>query len=528
MRLLLAALLLAAPLHGQLHESLDVSVLELEVTVLDREGKPVEGLTQGDFDVRLAGRQRPVTNFFAVRRGAILDSPGERQLTPAASLTRETTIPTTVIFLVDDTRLQAHSKKRAIDAIKEYVRNSIGPSTSGMIARWNGELDVRTRPTERPGPLLAELDRISREPALLNDGDRRFMLREITETLNGMRDPGRSSRVEATFHQMVVYAEQEARMIESTLEGIDEMIRVAASFEGRKSLLYVSEGLPLSAATEVFDYWDRSAKAIHPDAIHNLQMYATEVLKTVNPMRYDRSRQYREVIRTAQTSNVAFYAFDAAGLRGYVGRGVEDFGGFAQLDTLLVRSNLHDGVRYVANETGGRFIADENDLGRALSVLSEQFATYYSLGVRAPASTRLGKVNVTVRNRPDLRVLTARQRRPLTREEKLEHSVRSRLYTQQAENPLGAKVSLGAPMPIGSQCVVPMRVAVDRKQTDLYFALLDDRQQESDVRSASIGSRHSMSFGVKAGTYTLSLALADPESGETTFLQREIDARTCR
>lgn len=527
MRLLLVALLLAAPLHAQLRDAIDVSILELEVTVIDRAGNPVEGLTQDDFDVRMAGKPRSVTNFFAVKRGSILDVPGGASR--AAAFAPETRIPTTVVIFVDDTRLGARAKQRAIKALQEYVRANIGPSTAGMIARWDGELDVRTRPTELPGPLLAELDRMSREPSLLNDSERRFMLREITETLNGLRDPGRSSRVEATFQEMIVYAEQENRMIEATLEGLDEMIRVAGAFEGRKSLLYVSEGLPLTAATEVFDYWEKSSKAINPAAIHNLQQYAQEVFKTVNPMRYDRSRQYRAVVKTAQAANVAFYAVDAAGVLGYVGRGVQDpGGGFAQLDQMLVRSNLQDGVRFVANETGGRFIANENDLAGALSVLSEQFGTYYSLGVRAPSSTRLSKVDVTVRNRPDLRVLASRHRRPQSREEKLEHSVRARLYTQRAENPLGAEVSLGAAMPVGSQCVVPMRVSVARPRADLYFALLDDRLQESDVRSAAIGATHSMSFGVKTGKYVLSLALADPASGETTYLQREIDASGCR
>jgi len=526
MRFLLATLLFAAPLHAQLRETVEVNVLELDVAVVDRAGKPVDGLTQDDFEVQIGGRQKAVTNFFAVKRGAILDAPGE---TPRAeAIAPETTIPTTVVLFVDDMHLGIRSKLRTIEALKEYVRANVGPSTSAMIARWNGSLDVRTRLTDRPGPLLAELDRMAKEPGLLSESDRRLMLREITETFNGIRDSGRSSRVEATFHQMVVYADQEAHMVDKTLDGLSEMIRVASAFEGRKSLLYVSEGLPLSAATEVFDYWDRSTRAVSTQAIPNLQQSGREILKTVNPMRYDRTRKYERVIRTAQKSNVAFYAVDAAGARGLAGRGVDEFGGLAQLDSMLATSNIQDGVRLIANETGGRFIRNENDLGNALAVLSEQFATYYSLGVSAPSSTRLMKVAVKVKNHPELRVLTSRHRRPLSRQEKLERSVRSHLYTPRAENPLGAEVSLGAAMPVGTECIVPMRLSVARESADLYFALLDERQQESDVRSTTIAAAHSMSLGVKAGKYVLSLALADPASGETTYLQREIDARGCR
>jgi len=532
MRLLIAVMLLAAPLHAQLRETVEVNVLELDVAVVDRAGKPVDGLTQADFDVQIGGKPKAVTNFYAVKRGAILDVPGEP---PARAETAapETTIPTTVVLFVDDMHLGIRSKLRAIEALKEYVRANVGASTSAMIARWNGSLDVRTRLTDRPGPLLAELDRMAKEPGLLTESDRRLMLREISETFNGLRDSGRSSRVEATFHQMVNYADQEAHMVDKTIEGLGEMIRVASAFEGRKSLLYVSEGLPLSAAAEVFDYWDRASRAIGTEAVPNLQRSGQEIFKTVNPARYDRSRQYERVIRTAQASNVAFYGFDAGGARGFVGRGVEEAGGgVAQLDSMLARSNTHDGVRRVANETGGRFIIDENDPGKALSVLSEQFATYYSLGVRAPSSTRLMKVSVKVKSRAGLRVMTSRHRRPLSRQEKLERSVRSHLYTPlytpRAENPLGAEVSLGTATPVGSECVVPMRLSVARERADLYFALLDERQQESDVRSTTIAAAHSMSLGVKAGRYVLSLALADPASGETSYLQGEIDARGCR
>lgn len=526
MRLFLATILLAVPLQAQLRETVEVNILELDLAVVDRAGKPVEGLTRADFDVQIGGKAKAVTNFYAVKRGAIVDEPVAAAR--AEAIAPETTIPTTVVLFVDDMHLSIRSKLRAIEALKEYVRANVGPSTSAMIARWNGSLDVRTRLTDRPGPLLAELDRMAKEPGLLSESDRRMMLRDITETINGLIDSGRSSRVEATFHQVVLYADQEAHMIDKTLDGLREMIGIASSFEGRKSLLYVSEGLPLTAAAEIFDYWDRAARVISAEAIANMQNSARRIRDSVNPMRYDRTRQYERVIRAAQESKVAFYAVDAAGARGLVARGVDEPGGMAQLDSLLVRSNVQDGVRRVATETGGRFIGNENDLGNALAVLSEQFTTYYSLGVSAPPSTRLMKVAVKVKNRPELRVLTSRHRRALSRQEKLERSVRSHLYSPRAENPLGAQVALGAATPVGSECVVSMRLSVARERADLYFALLDERQQESDVRSTPIAAAHSMSLGVKAGKYVLSLALADPASGETTYMQREIDARGCR
>src|SRR5688572_2532912 len=154
---IMAALLLAAPLHAQVRESIEVNILELDVAVVDRAGNPVDGLTHADFDVQIAGKRREVSNFYAVKRGAIVDELGT--VPQPEAVAAETMIPVNVLILVDDTRLTPRGKQRAIEALKEYVRANVGPSTSAVIARWNGSLDVRTRPTDRPGPLLEQLEK---------------------------------------------------------------------------------------------------------------------------------------------------------------------------------------------------------------------------------------------------------------------------------------------------------------------------------------------------------------------------------
>lgn len=43
-----------------------VDLVQLDVSVLDRDRRPVQGLTPGDFIVRIDGRQLPVVAFKAV------------------------------------------------------------------------------------------------------------------------------------------------------------------------------------------------------------------------------------------------------------------------------------------------------------------------------------------------------------------------------------------------------------------------------------------------------------------------------
>ncbi len=507
---------------AQVSETIDVRVLELEVAVLDRDGKPVEGLTRDDFEVSLGNKRVDVTNFYAVRRGAIVDDAVDMKREVKA----ETLIPTNLIIVIDDMRLEQRGKKRALEAVRDYVKANVGPSTSAMLARWNGgNLDVRTRPTERAGPLLAELDVLAKQPAQLRNTDRQQIINMIDLVFTSDYDPetGRGQRPpmepDQLRNELMRYGEAEARAVDRTLTALKEVVQLASSFDGRRAVLYVSEGLPLQGGAELFEYWTKLSYSSSPSLNPNMTIWAQKALSPIDAQQFDRTMKYQQLIREAQRANVNFFAIDAGGLRANDGSGVEVPASLGSISAFMVRSNLQDGLRYLAKETGGRFMANENDLGRALLVMSEQYRTYYSLGVRAPSSTRLTKVSVKVKNRPQLRVVTARYRRALTREEDLERSVRTHLYTRAVENPLGVTLGVGIPTKQGEKCAVPF--SIRPRAGTIWFALLDDRMQESDVRQSADPN---IAVGVRPGKYVLSVAVV-AESGETSFLQQDIECR---
>ena len=67
--LLVPAFLLAVAANAQLSrttESIDVNVIEVDAVVLNAQGKPVPGLTRNDFELRVGGRRRPISNFYEV------------------------------------------------------------------------------------------------------------------------------------------------------------------------------------------------------------------------------------------------------------------------------------------------------------------------------------------------------------------------------------------------------------------------------------------------------------------------------
>jgi VWFA-related protein len=539
MRSLLLMLLLAVPLAAQTRESIEVRVTELEVTVLDRAGRAVEGLQRGDFEVRIGGKATPVTNFFAVRNGAIVDE--ERTKTVSRELgTAETTIPTTLVIFIDETTLRHGSRHRALEALKRYVAANVGPMTTATLIRYNRQLDVRTRPTEKPGYILAELDKLERETFMgaENDRERAVMLAEIDAILfsdakeanpAGGMIAGESP--DTIFYRLVKYAERRTSEVDRTLEGLENAIDLISGFAGRKVLLYVSEGLPQQPAAELFEYWDDAYKK-SPNQLWRNQ---TARLDSFQGMRFDRTQQFQRVANTASKARVAIYSFDAGGVRNPEGLSAEFETMHGRWNTTLAQANLRGGLEYVARETGGRYIQNENNVDKVLSLMSEQFTTWYSIGVRP----RGGDIQVKVKGRPELRVIAARRRAPRSREEEIEQSVRTRLYTRATDNPLNAKLDLEPAMKIDGQCLVNVKLAVAKPQQlapeamDLTFVMLNERNDESDVRRLKLPFEseriaHAMTLRVQPQRHVLSVALINPASGEASYLQRDVDGTVCR
>src|SRR5688572_17797167 len=66
MRTALVLLLAAAAAHGQYTETAKVTVVEIPVQVVGRDGEPVRGLTREDFEIVDEGRKREIAYFDVV------------------------------------------------------------------------------------------------------------------------------------------------------------------------------------------------------------------------------------------------------------------------------------------------------------------------------------------------------------------------------------------------------------------------------------------------------------------------------
>ena len=124
------------------------------------------------------------------------------------------------------------------------------------------------------------------------------------------------------------------------------MVDALAGHQGRKTLVLFSEGLSLGASTE--------QSIIVPRSPHMDESWLTD----------NRFDHFTRLVERANAARVAFYTFDAAGLR--VHGAPVGFGEAAYV-----------GLKFLADETGGRFVENTNDLGPGLVAMAADLENYY-------------------------------------------------------------------------------------------------------------------------------------------------------
>lgn len=502
----LAAAFLALPAAAQsLSETLEVKILELEAAVLGKDGKPIEGLTREDFEVRVDGKKTDVTNFFAVRRGAITetvtaDAPPAANAIPA-------TLPTRLFIFINERHLTQRSLHYGIKALQEYFAEETDVPFTYSLMRYNGSLDVILRPTKDRKKVYEELKAMKLRPTGL-ERDARDMQAVWSMARVRSVDGARTARLRL--------AETQQRETEHAITTLRNVIRIAGGMGGRKVLLFVSEGIPWTSVPELY-----MGTAFAPGRSQHAALH----WDMGDAMRVSSDTALRDLAKDAQDHGVAFFTLDPG----------------ARSNTSMDKYNLRAPVTMLAAQTGGTVVGNVNEMKRGLELVTDQMSTYYSLGIRAPQKDTAA-VEVRVRNHPGAQVISSTRRSMRSREQTVADTVRARLYLSEQQNPLNAKIEVVRPELKDGRCTAVVRISAapetltytPNAKVAMHFALLDDAENQSDVRSLTrefargATPAEVVAFGVSPRKYVASFAVMDEGSGATSYLQREIDATTCQ
>jgi len=458
-------------------ETVDVNVTNVDVFVTDSKGHRVTGLTADDFEVRQDGLPQKITNFYAVAGGKVLFEDGTSvpfDVKEAAAPEVPAIVQAHYIFYIDNQNIQPTNRNRMFKRLKEFITEAVGPNAEGMIVTYNRSLKTRKGFTSHPNELLATLEDVELDTGggTNSASDRKDAIEKISDS--------------TTESQAVSYAENYSKSLrndlEFTVDAIVDTITSLSGIQGRKNLVYVSEGLPQMVGLELYEairdkYQDPSASMEEFD--------------------YDMSSRYMKIISAANSNGVTIYTLDASGLKTPDLLSAENRTTSVHINDFVVNQNLQGPIKMMAEETGGLYAVNTNDWKANLDEIASDFSNFYSLGYRAAkgAGDRGHKIEVTVKKK-GMTVRTRTSFMEKSVETRTAEAVLASLRYSRTDNPLGVSVSVGEPKPYDSETyLLPVRVAIPIGKLGLipsgdqylgnffiYFVVLDVSGKQSDLQ----------------------------------------------
>ncbi|MCP4661307.1 MAG: VWA domain-containing protein [bacterium] len=503
-------------------ETVDVNVVNVEVTVTDNDGNPVTGLGRDDFEVYEDGELMELSNFYAVEGRAPFAAPvageaGEAAPAAAEAAPGPETKHLTLVIFIDNFNILPQSRNILFENLHGYLRERLDPRDQVMVVTYNGSKTKVAQPfTNDVQALVATLEGLELEVGRhgVLDFERRMWMRQVrAASLKDFnvsagygldRDAEFEMAVEAAVEHsrsMRVIAERRVMKVRRSVLRLKAFCSSLAGISGRKAVLYVSDGLPVRPADAMIQqYSDTYQGWMMRNEEHIIAFKASayrEINETMNlpfSMQFDVSRELRGLVRVASSERVAFYPISHLGQRGgYVSADV--MGSASPAAVHMERMTLQTSLLDMAEGTGGLAFTETPNISALLERMVEDFTSFYSLGYTSPRSKGgdFHKIKVKVKGN-GLTVRHLKGYRDKTAVAKLDDLALGAVHYGTGSNPLGVSIQAEDPVPTGKRKKyrVPVRIKIPFNR----LVLVPDQGFHSGQLSLAVTVRDDESGGV--------------------------------
>ena len=445
-----ALLTAAGPALAQVVESIEVRVTNVEVVVTGPDGKPVHGLTRGDFEILEDGKPQPITNFYEVRATtAIQPDEATNDAVVSEDIRRRR-----IVLFIDNTTLNPLRRNEVLTSVTNSLSTLLRPGDDVMIAAWERRLKVLLPFTADAAAVRTVLHTASSAsagaPLLFSEKSR--VISRASELLGIARSPTgrRVMTLQDAYRESLVgartYADSFYLSTRGLLGGLRQMIATLSGLEGRKVLLFVGGELQETPGIDAVE----AVNAIYGGAGVNVSVATlTESGRNLRP-------ELEKVVNAAAGSGVTFYMIDAGDRSGFTDASARD-----QLDPLaefLGNSETMLTMGQLANATGGRSLSGTRNYRAVLDGMASDLSSYYSLGYRADAASTLRKLQVRSK-RPGISVRSRRVVQHRSAHEQMQDRVVTNAFHPELGGDFDVSIKLGTPQPEGRNVRVPVKVS---------------------------------------------------------------------
>jgi len=379
----------AAAIYAQrVAETVQVTVVEVPVTVVDRDGNSVRGLTRENFEITDDGKKVPIEYFEVIDLPAITaaaaQQPQDAPLPPAA--TRH------FLLLFDLANSSPGTIGRASTAAKEFVDSQLGDRDLAAVATFTSEQGARmiTNFTRNRALLVNAMETLGHpnyfkvaDPLMISANRTSEMTSEAKER-DGSGKEGKASiaAIEAEMareSQIMQSKTQDNEMRDRLRIQLSNMGRVARALDhinGQKQIILLSEGFDASLVTGREDLGSAAAKAENNDVLTG------EVWNVDSEKRFGSASANRDVDQMAELfrrSDVVLHAIDIKGLRG--ASDVTSMSGGS-------KGKSFESLFLITRPTGGTVFKNGNDLRDNFAKLMKQQEVVYLIGFQAKSGNR--------------------------------------------------------------------------------------------------------------------------------------------
>ena len=464
-------------------ESVDVHLVNVEVRVADRKGRPIQGLTVEDFEVFEDRRQVEVLHFAEISQEpdlpkaseAVPSNLGTSPKTQSLEVPTETSSgqasveePGRLIFYFDNSNLRTAGRKRLIEDLRQLIRGSELDAERVLMLVQNPGLETLASFGSNESKLLAALDRLDEIPAEGHEADREWSL--LMDRFNEIFELARISLgnpctllLEEGVRDSEAYARQVAARVGTTLSHLAGLSSALAGVPGPKLVLYFGGGLELIPSLAPIHF----ISEVCPQNEDKFRKYSYNI---------DLTSRFQRLTRHANANRVTFYMLDTSGLPTYSSSSVE-YSNFdwkpSPVNDQVRAANLQNSLSFMASDTGGRAVFHTNTLEDQIRQIDADRSSFYSLAYR-PLHDGDGKthtIDVKLKKKvgKKARIRHRLSYRDKAGDERMADRLQGALTLGIEENPLKVELSRGEMVPGASNGgkgktkgtkTIPMRVSM--------------------------------------------------------------------
>jgi len=515
----------------------EINVVNVEVVVTDSKGRFVPGLTRDDFELMEDGEPVEISNFYAMENGAAVSIAGdEPAATEAAAAAVTGTVepmaaaptarPIHLVIYVDTANITKANRDTVLNRLREFLLESWREGMRVMLVSNDGpsvgSAVIRQGFTSVPQDLFVALEDLSKAalsgPRL--DQDHRTLMRDVASIKSNTSRSRSTDDEEALSYEedvhaeaqhimqrVAIYSQQALVEVRRTLGTLSRFVDTMAGMPGRKSILFVSDGLDITPGADLLE----SLRSYFSTASRGSRGLGPSPSETLDSDRLNATRDVQELVDRANAHRVTLNVLDAAPSTLAVGVGADrdrgsgtTTGTWSESGSSFVQRNRVESLMAMAVETGGQAGVGLSAVARTIDGVLTDFDNHYSLGYvadRREGERRSRTIKVAVKGRRDVEVRHRSSIRDKTMAERAAERAQAALLVDDfsgsdlGDNPLDVAlarreselqedgnfvVPVLVTIPLGKLVLVPGE-EVHQARLTMFVAVRDEKGRTSEV-----------------------------------------------